>query len=473
MKKIVLAAITAAMAITNTMAEDFKTPGDGTVWTMTMLSETVASGVTKSGDKTFAMSDNVEISENDRFKIEDGITILMGDNVRLTITGEADFQAKERVLLTSVDDTSKPYGIFIDNDKSVTYFKNIDFEHAGLKNFGTYGLEADNCTFTRHNAVSGTAALSMRTSSAEFRITNCTFTECAKSAIGGAANYMNPVTIDNCTFTANGTANMNTPQLNITTAANIAIRNCKITGNPEHNMVGGIVVSNLIGLTGELNTLIENNEIRDNRFGLATYCEQTAVIKNNTIIGNNHETNPNNGGSGINIYDPYKTQTTTITGNYIEGNLWGITIIGGRCVNVGKTEDSNAADYNPGLNVFLNNGFGGTIYDLYNNSANTVYAQGNHWKSVAAQDRESIETVVFHKNDNAALGEVIFMPALESDPTSIDTPAKEETTRTETEIYTFDGTKTNITDAANLSKGIYIIKSYGEKTSVTRKITVR
>lgn len=65
------------------------------------------------------------------------------------------------------------------------------------------------------------------------------------------------------------------------------------------------------------------------------------------------------------------------------------------------------------------------------------------------------------------------MPALESDPTSIDTPAKEETTRTETEIYTFDGTKTNITDAANLSKGIYIIKSYGEKTSVTRKITVR
>jgi len=471
MKKIVLAAITAAMAITNTMAEDFKTPGDGTVWTMTMLSETVASGVTKSGDKTFAMSDNVEISENDRFKIEDGITILMGDNVRLTITGEADFQAKERVLLTSVDDTSKPYGIFIDNDKSVTYFKNIDFEHAGLKNFGTYGLEADNCTFTRHNAVSGTAALSMGTSGAEFRITNCTFTECAKSAIGGAANYMNPVTIDNCTFTANGTANMNTPQLNITTAANIAIRNCKITGNPEHNMVGGIVVSNLIGLTGELNTLIENNEIRDNRFGLATYCEQTAVIKNNTIIGKKkHKKTP--------LPTPPPLKKTRGRGprgggQRNEGNLWGITIIGGRCVNVGKTEDSNAADYNPGLNVFLNNGFGGTIYDLYNNSANTVYAQGNHWKSVAAQDRESIETVVFHKNDNAALGEVIFMPALESDPTSIDTPAKEETTRTETEIYTFDGTKTNITDAANLSKGIYIIKSYGEKTSVTRKITVR
>lgn len=163
-------------------------------------------------------------------------------------------------------------------------------------------------------------------------------------------------------------------------------------------------MSNLVGLTGELNTLIEGNEIRDNRFGLATYCEQTATIKNNIIVNNNHETNPNNGGSGINIYDPYKTQSTIITGNYIEGNLWGITIIGGRDVNVGKTENKNAADYNPGLNVFLNNGFGGTIYDLYNNSGNTVYAQGNHWKSVATQDRESIETVVFHKNDNSALG---------------------------------------------------------------------
>ena len=471
MRKIVLAAMTAAMAVTNTMAEDFKTAGNGTVWTMTLLSETAASGVTKTGEKTFTMADNVEIAEGDFFNIEDGITVKMDNNICLTISGDADFRANERVLFTATGETAKPYGIFMSNDNKVTNFTNIDFEYAGLKNFGLYGMDADNCTFTRHNGVSGNAALSMGTNGSEFHITNCTFTDCAKSAIGGAANYMNPVTIENCIFTGNGTANMNTPQLNITTAANVVIRNCKITGNPEHTMVGGIVVSNLVGLTGELNTLIEGNEIRDNRFGLATYCEQTAVIRNNTIVDNNHETNPMNGGSGINIYDPYKTQTTTITGNYIENNLWGITIIGGKNVNVGKTEDKDAEDYNPGLNVFLNNGFDGTPYDLYNNSTITVYAQGNYWKSVATQDRESIETVVFHKNDNAALGEVIFMPALDSDPTAIANTTI--TANGTTEIYTLDGIKLGTGDAANLPQGIYIMKTYTGTTSATRKIAVK
>lgn len=471
MKKIVLATVIAATVITNTMAEDFKTAGNGTVWTMTMLSETEMSGVTKTDYNTFVMSDNVEIAEGDKFNIEDGITVMMNDNVRLTITGDADFRANARVLFTRNGETAEPYGIFMDNDRNVTYFTNIDFEYAGLKNFGTYGMEADNCTFRYHNAVSGTSALNMGTNGAEFRITDCTFTECSKSAVGGAANYMNPVTIENCTFTGNGTANVNMPQINLTTASNVVIRNCKITGYPEHNMVGGIVVSNLIGLTGTLNTLIEGNEIRDNRFGLAAYCEQTAIIKDNIIVDNNHETNPNNGGSGINVYDPYKTQTTTITGNYIEGNLWGITVIGGKSVNVGKIEDENATDYNPGLNVFFNNGFGGTIYDLYNNSTNTVYAQGNYWKSVATQDRESIETVIFHKNDNSTLGEVIFMPALDSDPTSIDITTSENGD-TATEIYTLDGKKTGTADYGSLSRGLYIMKTSTGKATTVRKIAV-
>lgn len=470
MKKIVLAAMTAAMAISNTMAEDFKTAGNGTVWTMTMLAGQTESGVTKTGDDTFTMTDNVEIADGDKFVIEDGITVLMADGAKLTISGEADFRANKRVRFTAADETAQPYGIFMDNDRSVTYFENIDFEYAGLKNFGAYGLEADNCTFTRHNAVSGTAALSMGTSGAEFRIAGCTFTECRKSGIGGAANYLNPVTVENCTFTGNGTANGNTPQLNLTTASEVVIRNCKVTGNPDLTMVGGIVVSNLVGMTGDLNTLIENNEIRDNRFGVAAYCEQTAVIRNNVIVDNNHETNPMNGGSGINIYDPYKTQTATITANYIEGNLWGITIIGGKNINVGKTEDENAADYNPGRNVFLNNGFGGTVYDLYNNSNNTIYAQGNYWKSVATQDRESIETVVFHKNDDARLGEVIFMPALESEPSGIGSVTAGDCDRCE--VYTLNGTLLTVSPET-LPRGIYVIKTKTGNRTAARKVVVK
>ena len=79
-------------------------------------------------------------------------------------------------------------------------------------------------------------------------------------------------------------------------------------------------------------------------------------------------------------------------------------------LNLGNLEDGD--NYNPGGNVFINNGNNGVLYDLYNNSANTVYAQGNTW-NVEVQDQESIEGVIYHKNDNSALGEVIFMPAAE------------------------------------------------------------
>jgi len=167
-----------------------------------------------------------------------------------------------------------------------------------------------------------------------------------------------------------------------------------------------------MGLSGTNKTTIENNDIRGHRYGITTLGAQTVTIKNNTIVDNQYETNAVNGGSGISIYDSNGLQTVTITGNYIEKNLWGITIIGGKSINIGKTEDPNADDYNPGKNVFKDNGNNGVLYDLYNNSANTVYAQGNHW-NVDEQTAEKIETVIFHKNDDSTLGEVIYMPAMD------------------------------------------------------------
>ena len=80
-------------------------------------------------------------------------------------------------------------------------------------------------------------------------------------------------------------------------------------------------------------------------------------------------------------------------------------------MNCGKTFDQSAADYNPGENVFLNNGNGDewTPFDLYNNGTSTVYAQGNEW-SVEEQTAVEIEKVIYHQADAAALGRVIYMP---------------------------------------------------------------
>lgn len=94
---------------------------------------------------------------------------------------------------------------------------------------------------------------------------------------------------------------------------------------------------------------------------------------------------------------------------YYNENLWGITIVSGGNVNIGKLcVDSTDSEFNPGLNVFVNNGNNGILYDLYNNSPNTIYAQGNTW-NVEVQDSVSIEEVIYHKNDDPNLGEVIFM----------------------------------------------------------------
>ena len=161
---------------------------------------------------------------------------------------------------------------------------------------------------------------------------------------------------------------------------------------------------------GANNVVIENNKLTNHRYGITAIGPMNINIIGNTMVDNKYETNPMNGGSGISIYDASRNLTSMITGNYIEGSLWGVTIIGGKEVNLGKVEDPNAADYNPGNNVFVNNGNNGVLYDLYNNTDLTVYAQGNTW-NVDEQTAEKIETVIFHKNDDAKLGEVIYMPA--------------------------------------------------------------
>ena len=159
-----------------------------------------------------------------------------------------------------------------------------------------------------------------------------------------------------------------------------------------------------------------------------------------------------NGGSGISLYDPFGYQNVMIEGNTITDNFWGITVIGGGNVNIGKTANPDAEDYNPGNNVFNNNGNGGQLYDLYNNGTKTIYAQGNTW-GVDEQTAEKIESVIFHKADNESLGLVIYMPeenAVEEIEVDDNTPAV---------YYNIQGVKVN-----NPTNGLYI-KVQGNKAT--------
>ena len=426
----------------------YTTPGDGTTYSFSLLSQIEGSGVTYDNG-VYLITSTCIISEGDYFKIDEGVVVEFGNEAELILQGESDLRATSPTLLTRHGESATCVGILIQNSSQATEAFNLQFEYVGLRGGTTKGMNVEQCSFKYHNGTTS-SALFLGGNGARFNIKNCYFEQCEKAAVGGAANYSCPVIIEGCTFVKNSQANGNVPQVNLTAADSIIVRHCMVTGDSTLNMVGGIAVANWFG-TGIHHVLINDCEIRDNRYGITTMGILDVAITDNLIINNQFETNPNNGGSGISLYDPYLQQKAVISGNQIEKNLWGITVIGCGDVNLGKTEiPESAEDYNPGRNIFVDNGNNGMPCDLYNNSSNTIYAQGNIW-SVAVQDAANIEEVVFHQADNPALGEVIYLPA--GTPSSINPITQVQPSHTVYNLYGIpQGTVLN-----TLSKGIYII----------------
>lgn len=465
MKRMMMLALVALTTIAHSFADDFTTAGNGTAWTMTKLSETDGSGVTKEGN-VFTLANTVVIAPGDRFVLEDGITVMLAKAVNFEIEGTAKMvaQSEQRVLFTRSAEDVVPGVVYLKcEDTETVPVSYIDFEYVGLKYFGGVGLTVSNCTFRYHEAstANGTSALNLAGEGAQFTVHDCIFEKNKRAAIGGAANSSNPTTIYNCEFLYNDQQNLNYPQLNLTASSLIHVHHNRVIGDRTKTRGGGIMVADLLGVATNPTTIIENNEVRDNRYGIALYAGQKAMVRYNTIVDNNTETNPNNGGSGINVYDTSGTQETMITGNRIEGSLWGISIIGGKSVNCGRVDVAETDDgYNPGHNVFYNNGNNGEVYDLYNNSANTVYAQNNYWKTAATQDAESIENVITHKNDNAALGEVIFTPFLTEEPTGI---TRITTPATADAVFSLGGIRHK-----ELQKGLNIVIRNGKAIKIMK-----
>ena len=153
-------------------AEDVTTSGNGVTYTLESLSTTENSGVTKNG-KVYTLTNSITIAEGDRFEIESGATMKMGDGVELRIEGTASFAATDRVLVTRADENAAPKGIFMLCDASDTEFKNIDFEYAGLRNFSSTGLTVANCTFLYNNGkMTTTGAPAIGSDGATFNVDN-------------------------------------------------------------------------------------------------------------------------------------------------------------------------------------------------------------------------------------------------------------------------------------------------------------
>lgn len=395
----------------NAADDVFTTKGDGTTYSIRTLAEMEETGVLAYAmavwPPVFEMTKSVTIAEGDKFVMDDAIALQFRENVCLTIEGEADFQLEEGSKFEPAFNQPEVLGASIRiKSSSATEISHCSFSSLGVEVMGEGPVNLDNCYFAIHDG-STAAALYFMSDGAPCRIEFCDFDHCQKAAIGSAANASRPLTISHSHFMYNSAANNNIPQINITAAKPLRIEWCDVTGDPSNTMVGGIGISNFMGYDADIT--ISCCRITNNRYGIGIVGPAAKIMfDSNTLNNNRFETNPMNGGSGISLYDPYQQTEAYIFNNRIKKSLWGVTVIGCKKVNLGWLEQGD--DYNPGLNVFEDNGNNGQLYDLYNNSANTVYAQGNTW-NVSEQTEELIETVIYHKHDDPSLGEVIYWPA--------------------------------------------------------------
>lgn len=445
--------------------------------TLATLSQTDDSGVTKVSDGVYLLSKDVTIPATESFMMEGGVTLRIAGSSQIRVEGPCTLgEPGKRTLITRNTDADTPKGIYLVYDgPEYISVRNLDFEYAQIRNFGARGFDIDSCSFKYANGkLNSAGAISLSKTGASFKITNCTFSENTVPAVGGAANMYCGIEISNCSLYDNNTANSNKPQLNLTVGDElpIVLRNINITGTGR-TKVGGIAISNLMGATGPCNVVIDSVSVKGHRYGIAAIGPFKLTVKNCYLYDNSYDPDPMKGGEAISL-SSMGDNVATISGCHIEKHLWGITIIKSKA-NLGQVGDWTS----PGGNEFVNNGQ--TIdnnfvpYDLYNNSPNTIYAQLNIW-SVPQQTETEIEKVIYHKNDNAELGQVIFMPAGNNGVGTV--TDDNETFRVidgniyyngdaaTLDIFTIDGrhaTRMPITQGSNplpeLNHGIYIMRA--------------
>lgn len=404
MKKIILTTFLTLLTCAFTFAQDYTTPNTGVTWTLDDIAAASPTTITISGSD-YTLLGNLTIAENDAVVIDSDITLSIDAAKLITVFGA--FTVDSNAVTITALDVNTPYEGFRFEEFSEIDINNATIEYGGGLRVLTETFSIDNCTIT--NNVSGaTTSAVIQLSRGLPQITNNTITLNENPAIGSAANSAVSAYIFNNTIEGNNQSNSNRPQINLgTTLANepLQIIQNTIIGDPSLDQAGGIAIANFVG--GNVNVIIDNNTIRGNRYGITMLgINDSAEITNNIIEDNNIQGDPNLGGSGINLNSSTASNAVVVSGNEIRRNLWGITMQGSASVNLG--DDTS----NTGGNVFSENGNGGQVYALYNNTANTISAKNNCWIEGQQSTQQQVEDVIFHSVDNPALGEVTFDPFL-------------------------------------------------------------
>lgn len=400
MKKKLLFLITTFMMML-TLDAQWVSPGDGTTYTFPDLVE-VTEGVVTVGENGYVINADLTISANDVLKIDDQVVRIDVAEVLVTINGSMVCTNTDRVKFYGLNETQH-FSMRFENATDCNIKKMYFSDGAGIKVIES-DVTFDDVKFVYFTRDYSNSVINILNCNPTIK--NCYFMLNEGSAIGSPVNGMASPQILNCDFDTNVNG-INAPQINLGPGAEDTIR---IVGNEIYTImaqwyVGGISIADLMGMEST-KVLLKDNIIRDSRYGYNQQGERiSSVIVGNQFINNNHEENPMNGGSGISIYGNSTTNKAILRNNLITGNLWGITAIYYHDIDMGTEDDW-------GYNEIHDNGNGGVIYDLYNNSACDLMAVGNKWNST---DYDEIESHIYHQADDPSLGLVTFYPFVGSE----------------------------------------------------------
>lgn len=387
-------------------AQEYTTPNTGVNWQLSDLVAESPSTVSFDGEN-YIISEDITLSENDTLTFNPSESILIDEDIRLTIEGTwYSIGTENNEVNINASDSLTPYnGFRLNEDASVI------IDYSIIKNGG--GLKVITTDFTLTNSqllynVKGVATGAVvDLSYGSPLIQNNRFIQNEKPAVSSPANRTVAAEIRGNYLEGNVQLNENRPQINMGTTGEdtLKIIDNIILGDRDLDKVGGIAVSNLLGSEDGIVAIIEGNTIIDNRYGISvTGGNAYVAINSNIIEDNDTQGDPMLGGSGISLSSASDGQFVTASNNEFRRNLWGITVINKANLNLGDGED------NPGQNVFSMNMNGGQTYAIYNNTANQILAKNNCWIEGIENTLEDAASVIFDAEDDETLGEVIYDP---------------------------------------------------------------
>lgn len=380
---------------------NYSTPGTGKSWNLDSLVSN------SNGDVTFIsgsyiINDTITISQSDTIKIISNSVLKFGTMVFIDVFGTLIVNPPDSVTMTAQDTVLKFLGLKFEEFSDASMLRKTIFEYGNGIRLLDCDMLIDSCTirFNTLNNTFSSSAINLFRSNAV--ISNNKIYRNKRSAIGSGANIASSPQIINNLIYENNTENANVPQINFgATGTNpMIIRGNTIIG--LFNNCGGI---SFLPVGSIPNAIIENNIIKKNRYGIAIAGSNSNIYINNNIIdSNNIQGLPNLGGSGIN-FNGGATQISIVTRNKIRGNLWGITIQSTAKPNLGDLSSPDTTD--AGFNEIYDNGNSGKIFDLFNNTPDSIKAENNYW---GTNNLDSIEAHIFHKPDSSVLGFVDYLP---------------------------------------------------------------